>query len=98
LGTSFWLYALPNYAMAALMYSLLARYVLAFFMAPDTGNYIYRFFVRITDPVAAAVRFVSPAAVPAQVILLFGIVWLLILRFAFFLAMTGAGLAPTLEG
>ena len=95
---SFWLYALPNYVMAALMYSLLARYVLAFFLAPDTGNYIYRFFVRITDPLAAVVRFVTPAAVSAQVVLLFGIVWLLILRFAFFLAMTNAGLAPTVDG
>lgn len=95
MGISFWVFALPNYVMAALMYSLLARYLMAFFLPPGSGNYIYRFFVRLTDPVAATVRFVTPASVGPHVVLLFGVVWLLMLRFAFFLLMAGAGIAPT---
>ena len=95
MGISFWLYALPNYVMAALMYSLLARFLMGIFLPPDSGNYIYRFLVRITDPVAAAVRFVTPASVAGQIVLLLGVVWLLMLRFAFFLAMSAAGTAPT---
>jgi len=92
--SAFWFYAVPNYVLAALMYSLLARFVLGFFLAPESGNYIFRFFVRITDPVLRAVRFMTPLAISGQVLLLFGVVWLLMVRFGFFLAMAQAGLAP----
>jgi len=93
-----WYYALPNYVLAALMYSLLARFVLSFFMAPDSTNYIFRFFVLITDPVLRIVAWVTPRAVPPLLLLLFSAIWMIMLRFTFFIAMANAGLAPTVSG
>lgn len=92
--SAFWFYTVPNYVLAALMYSLLARFVLGFFLSDDSSNYIFRFFIRITDPVLRAVRFVTPLAITGQVVLLLSMVWLLMVRFGFFLAMAQAGLAP----
>ena len=90
----YWYYAVPNYLLAALMYSLLARFILAFFLQPDSSNYIYRFLRRITDPVVLVFGFLTPRAVPPLLVILFCAVWLLLVRFAFYVAMAGAGLTP----
>jgi YggT family protein len=90
----YWYYAVPNYLLAALMYSLLARFILAFFLQPDSPNYIYRFLRRITDPAVIVFGFLMPRAVPPLLVVLFTAVWLLIVRFAFYVAMAGAGLTP----
>ena len=90
----YWYYTVPNYLLAALMYSLLARFLLALFLAPDSKNYIFRFIVRITDPVVRLFGFLTPRAVPPLLLVLFSVVWLLMLRFALFLAVASAGLAP----
>lgn len=86
-----WHFQLPNYLLAAVMYSLLGRFLLSIFLPPDSKNYIYRAFVRITDPVLLPVRFITPAAVPYMILLLFAALWTLVLRFALL-----AALAPTL--
>ena len=86
-----WHFQIPNYLLAAVMYSLLGRFLLSIFMAPDSKNYIYRAFVRITDPVLMPVRFITPAAVPYMIVLIFAALWTLVLRFALLVA-----LAPTL--
>ena len=52
---TFWYFHLPNFVLAALMYTLLGRAMLGLFVEPDSPNYIWRFFCRITDPVVAAV-------------------------------------------
>ena len=93
-----WYYTVPNYLLAALMYSLLARFLLALFLAPDSKNYIFRFIVRITDPVLKLFGFLTPRAVPPLLLVLFSVVWLLMLRFALFLAVASAGLAPEVSG
>ena len=77
---SYWYYHLPNFVLAALMYTLLGRVLLSLFIDPDSGNYIWRFFCRITDPVVAAVVPITPKAVAPVVIWLFGVVWLFWLR------------------
>ena len=94
----FWYFAIPNYLMAALMYSLLARFLLSLVLRQDSPNYIFRFLVRVTDPVLAVFGWVTPRAVPALLLVLFSVVWILVARFVFFLAMAGAGLAPTATG
>ena len=91
---AFWYYALPNYILAALMYSLLARILLALFVPPDSANYIFRFLVRITAPVLCLFAFLTPRAVPPLLLVIFSAVWLLMIRFGFFIAMSRAGLAP----
>ncbi|MGE0563725.1 MAG: hypothetical protein AB7O50_04355 [Pseudolabrys sp.] len=75
-----WYFHLPNFVLAALMYTLLGRVLLGLFMAPDSPNYIWRFFCRVTDPVVGLVATVTPKAAPPVILWLFGIVWLFWLR------------------
>jgi YggT family protein len=79
---SFWYFNLPNFVLAALMYTLLGRAMLGLFVDADSPNYIWRFFCRITDPVVAAVSVVTPKAVAPVIVWLFGVVWLFWLRVA----------------
>ena len=75
-----WYFHLPNFILAALMYTLLGRVLLGFFVDPNSQNYIWRFFCRFTDPVVAAVALVTPKAAPPVIVWLFGVVWLFWLR------------------
>jgi uncharacterized protein YggT (Ycf19 family) len=92
-----WYFHLPNYVLAAVMYSLIGRFVLGLFVPAAWDNYIWRALVRITDPVARVVRFLTPLSLPDPVVLLFGAIWLMLARLGFFLLMVAAGLAPTLQ-
>ncbi|HKS62463.1 MAG TPA: hypothetical protein VJT13_12230 [Xanthobacteraceae bacterium] len=97
MGTSiltYWYYHLPNFVLAALMYTLLGRVVLGFFVDADSPNYIWRFFCRITDPVVAAVAAVTPKAAAPVIVWLFGVVWLFWLRVGFLILVTMYGIAP----
>jgi hypothetical protein len=96
-GTAFlahWYFHLPNFVLAALMYTLLGRALLGLIVEPDSSNYIWRFFCRITDPVVAAVALVTPKAAAPVVIWLFGVVWLFWLRVVLLYAFLFTGLAP----
>ena len=96
MGTSiltYWYYHVPNFVLAALMYTLLGRVVLGMFVDADSPNYIWRFFCRITDPVVAAVALVTPKAAAPVVIWLFGVVWLFWLRVGFLILFTMYGFA-----
>lgn len=75
-----WLYLAPNFILAALMYTLVGRVLLGLFVPPDSPNYIWRFFCRVTDPVVTAIALVTPKAAMPVVIWLFGVVWLFWLR------------------
>jgi hypothetical protein len=94
---SYWYYHLPNFVLAALMYTLLGRVLLSLFLDEDSTNYIWRFFCRVTDPVIAVVALVTPKAVAPIVVWLFGIVWLFWLRVALHYVLLLAGLAPRME-
>jgi YggT family protein len=76
----FWFFQVPNFLLAALMYTLLGRVLLGLLVDDNSQNYIWRFFVRITDPFVAAVAYVTPKATAPVVIWLFGVVWLFWLR------------------
>jgi hypothetical protein len=75
-----WYYHLPDYALAVLMYTLLGRALLGLIFQPESENYIWRAFCRLTDPVVAVVAVVTPKAAAPVVIWLFGVVWLFWLR------------------
>jgi hypothetical protein len=77
---TYWYFHLPNFVLAAVMYTMLGRVLLGLIVPPDSDNYIWRFFVRITDPVANAVALVTPRAAAPVVIWLFAFVWLFWLR------------------
>ena len=89
-----WYFHLPNFVLAALMYTLLGRAILGLVVGPDSSNYIWRFFCLITDPVVAAVAVVTPKGVTPVVIWLFGVVWLFWLRVGFLILFTMFGVAP----
>jgi YggT family protein len=94
---TYWYYHVPNFVLAALMYTLLGRVLLGLIVPADSPNYIWRFFCRITDPVIAVISPLTPKATAPVVIWLFGVVWLFWLRvlllflFAFFGALPRIG-------
>jgi YggT family protein len=94
---TFWYFHLPNFILAALMYTLLGRVLLALIVQPDSSNYIWRFFCRITDPVVAVVTYVTPKASAPVVIWLFGVVWLFWLRVLLLNAFLISGVVPKLN-
>ena len=76
MGTSnplltYWYFHLPNFVLAALMYTLLGRALLGLIVVPDSSNYIWRFFCRITDPFVALIAPVTPKAAAPVVVWLF---------------------------
>lgn len=73
---STWYYQLPNFLLAALMYTLLGRAMLGLIVDADSKNYIWRFFCRFTDPVVSAVAVVTPKAAPPVIVWLLAVVWL----------------------
>ncbi len=77
---SHWYFHLPNFILAALMYTLLGRALLGLIVQPDSHNYIWRAFCRLTDPVLALFALVTPKATAPVVLWLFGVVWLFWLR------------------
>lgn len=92
-----WYFQVPNFLLAALMYTLLGRALLGLIVGPDSPNYIWRFFCRITDPFVALISYVTPKAAAPVVTWLFGVVWLFWLRvgllylFLLFAAVSRAG-------
>jgi hypothetical protein len=76
----YWAFHVPNFVLAALMYTLLGRAVLGLIVDPESKNYIWRFFCRITDPVVATFAWVTPRAVAPVVLWLFCVVWMFALR------------------
>ena len=94
---TFWYFHLPNFILAALMYTLLGRVLLALIVEPESTNYIWRFFCRFTDPVVTAVAYITPKAAAPVIIWLFGVVWLFWLRVLLLNAFLISGVVPRLN-
>lgn len=93
-----WYFHIPNFVLAAIMYTLAGRFVLGLFVPEDWDNYIWRAFVGMTQPVVNVVRAITPAIVSVKIVLLFALIWLLIVRIVFFWVMLSVGLAPVAGG
>ena len=91
---TYWYYTIPNFALAAIMYSIMGRVLLSFFFDSDSKNYIMRFFVRVTDPVINFFGAVTPRATAPIVLWLFAFVWLFWVRVAMLYAYLLLGLLP----
>ncbi|ANV99296.1 hypothetical protein LMTR13_03005 [Bradyrhizobium icense] len=103
LGTSsslaaYWYFHLPNFVLAALMYTMLGRVLLGLMVDADSPNYIWRFFCRVTDPVVAVVALVTPKITAPVLLWLFGFVWLFWLRVGFHYTLLLFNLAPRVGG
>ena len=93
---AFWYFQIPNLLLAAIMYTLLGRFLLSLFIQPSSDKVIWRVFVQVTDPFVSAARFITPQLVPLPLLVLFTAIWMLLVRIGFFLALAGMGLRPTL--
>jgi YggT family protein len=91
---AYWWFHLPNFILSALMYTVLGRVLLGLMVDPQSKNYIWRAFVRITDPVVRAVAFITPRAVPPVIVLLFTAVWLLLARMVLLVIVINSGFTP----
>jgi YggT family protein len=91
---TYWYYHLPDYLLAALMYTVLGRVALSLFLEADAPNYIWRFFCRVTDPAIALVALLTPKATAQIVLWLFTFVWLFWLRFVLLVLFRTTGLIP----
>jgi hypothetical protein len=75
---SYWYLHLPSLLLAALIYLLLGRLILAPFVAAD--NPFMRVLAAVTNPVVRTVGAITPRVVPAPLVILFAIMWLLSAR------------------
>jgi hypothetical protein len=91
---AYWYFHVPNFLLAALMYTLLGRVMLGLIVDPNSQNYIWRFFCRVTDPFVRLVATVTPNAAAPVIVWLFAFVWLFWIRVAFFGLFAALGLAP----
>ena len=91
---TYWYFHIPNFLLAALMYTVLGRALLSLFVDANSDNYIWRFFCRVTDPFLGLIAPVTPKAVPPQVLWLLGFVWLFWLRVLFLYVYALFGLLP----
>jgi uncharacterized protein YggT (Ycf19 family) len=91
---SYWYFHFPNYALAVLFWTLIGRFMFAWFLAPDSPNYIYRWFRRLTDWLIRPVAFITPSIVPALALAPIAAFWVAVARVALFLALHAAGLTP----
>lgn len=91
---AYWYLHLPNYAFAVLFYTLFGRFLLSFFLPPDSPNYIYRWFRRLTDWLIRPVAFITPSAFPPIFLPPIAAFWIVIMRVLFFMAMFALGLTP----
>ncbi len=93
----YWYFHLPNYVLAVLLYTLLGRFILGFMVPPESSNYIWRFFRRLTDPVLVATRFITPRFIGPILLPLVGVFWLTVLRVALLIFLFAVGLAPQMS-
>jgi uncharacterized protein YggT (Ycf19 family) len=90
----YWYFHVPNFVLAAVMYSVVGRLALSLFVAADWKNYIWQALVKVTEPAVKCARFLSPAGVPSIIVLVFTVLWLMLLRIGFFMIMGAYGLLP----
>ena len=91
-----WYFHLPNFLLAALMYTLLGRAILGLIVEHNSQNYIWRFFCRLTDPIVDAVAIVTPKAAAPIVLWLLAFVWLFWIRVGLFALFAMLGSSPRL--
>jgi uncharacterized protein YggT (Ycf19 family) len=91
---SYWYFHLPNFVLAALMYTLLGRVLLSLFLDTESSNYIWRFFCQVTDPFVGLVASLTPKDAAPIVVWLFGFVWLFWLRVLLLYVFLVVGVAP----
>jgi YggT family protein len=91
---SYWYFHFANYAFAVLFWTLIGRFMFAIFLPPDSPNYIYRWFRRLTDWLMQPVAYITPSIVPPLALAPIAAFWVAMVRIAFFMTLYAAGLTP----
>ncbi len=91
-----WYFHVPNLAMAALVYTLIGRYVLEILFSKRPDAVILKVFRTITDPFVGLVRAITPRIVPDGLVVVLAIGWLMALRMFWFLTCVAAGMRPNI--
>lgn len=91
-----WYFHVPNLLMAAMIYTLIGRYLLELLFARKPDAVLLRTFRQITDPIVRAVRAITPRIVPDGVVVIFSIIWLMALRMFLYLTIIALGVKPFL--
>jgi hypothetical protein len=95
---SYWYFHFPNYAFALLFWTLIGRFMFGLFLPPDSPNYIYRWFRRLTDWLMRPATYITHPIVPGWTLPLVAAFWVAMARVAFFMTMYAAGLTPRVPG
>lgn len=93
---TYWYFHIPNLAMAALIYTLIGRYLLGLLFARKPDVVILKVFASVTDPIVKVVRVLTPAIVPNGLVIVFAVAWLMALRLFWFLTCVAAGMKPSM--
>jgi uncharacterized protein YggT (Ycf19 family) len=80
-----WILAV-DYLFAALIYTMIGRFILGLFVPANWQNYIWQFFRRVTDPVLALVERITPSFMIEPLLPLVAVWWLLVARVLFNIA------------
>lgn len=89
---TYWWYHVPNLVMAALIYTLIGRYLLELLFARRSNAVILKVFRSVTDWFVRLVRAITPAIVPNGLVVVFAIAWLITARMFWFLTAVAAGM------
>ena len=84
-----WYYHVPNLILVALIWLLIGRFVLSLVLG--RGNAVVRLLDAVTNPVLIAVGAITPRLVPAGLVIVFAVAWLLAARIALFVAVSATG-------
>ncbi len=87
----------PNYVLAALMYTCFGVFLLDIFFRRGSNNPIYRAFHRVADPFFRLLAPVTPGFIPPFLISLYAAFWTILLRGLLYMLLFLWGLAPSLS-
>lgn len=97
-SAAYWAFHIPNYLLSAVIYSLMGRFLLAFLLPANSANYIFRWFVLLTEPFVLVTRFFTPSFIATRYVPVAAMFWLMVLRVCFFGVMYQFGLVPRVVG
>ena len=95
---TYWWFHIPNLLMAAMIYTLIGRYLLELFFAKKQDAVILKVFRTVTDPVVKLVRLITPAVIPNGLVVAASVMWLMPAGMFWFLAAVTYGMRLTTGG
>ncbi|MGE0766964.1 MAG: hypothetical protein AB7L90_10910 [Hyphomicrobiaceae bacterium] len=93
-----WYFHVPNLLMAAMIYTLIGRYLLELFLSRKPDAVILTIFRAVTNPVVRLVRIITPRIVPDGLVVVLAICWLMSGRMLWFLTCVAAGMRANVMG